>query len=130
MSENTRTVIDEVQRVPTHLTNLLGTLEQWLARVNNELDLTPEGKAPDRDLAKQLGEIAKNSKPIAQELRAWVGKVTEVQKSLSLGDKLKVSLKLIQEMSMGDRIRFYHLITETERVRPDGGIRLVVTTHG
>ena len=130
MSESTRTVIDEIQRVPAHLTSLLEMLVKWVSRLSNELDLVPEGASPPRDLAKQMGEIAKTSKPIAQELRAWVGKVTEVQKSLSLGDKLKVSLNLIQELSMGDRLRFYQLVNETERARSDGGIRLVVTRDG
>lgn len=130
MSTDTRTVIDEVERVPKHLTNLLTMLEEWQARLKNELDLVSPGKAPKPALAKQLSDISKTSKPIAQELRAWVDKVVAVNKGLSLGDKLKVSLKLIQSLSAGDRYKFYEAINEAERERTDGGIKLVVTKHG
>lgn len=127
---STDTVIDEVERVPIHLTKVLSMLERWEARVSNELDLVPEGSAPDSKLAKQLGEIAKNSKPIAQELRAWVDKVDKVVKNLSLEDKLKVSLGLIQQLSKGDRLRFYHTLMATEKKRSDDGILLAVTNYG
>ena len=128
MSDQTRTVIDEIDRVPKHLANVLTMLEDWQARLQNELDVTRNrGKMPTPGLAKQLSDITKTSKPIAQELRAWVDKVIEVNKSLSLGDKLKVSLKLIMTLSAGDRYKFYELINEAERARGDGGIKLVVT---
>ncbi len=125
-----KTVIDEVQRVPAHLTALLAMLEKWEARVSNELDKVIEGRAPPPKLAKQLGDITKNSKPIAQELRAWVGKVKEVVDSMSLEDKLKVSLNLIQSLSVGDRLRFYHHLIATEKARKDGKVLLAVTKYG
>ena len=124
---DTKTVIDEIERVPRHLTNILTLLEDWEARLKNELDAAPEGRAPKPGLAKQLSDMSKNSKPIAQELRAWVDKVIEVNKNLSLGDKLKVSAKLIQSLSAGDRYKFYGKLNEMERERGDGGIKLVVT---
>ena len=125
-----KTVIDEVQRVPEHLTDVLDILERWRLRVSNELDLVPEGHAPPPALARQLSEISKNSKPIAQELRAWVGKVKETIDTMSLDDKLKVSMNLIQDLSKGDRYKFYAHLIATEKARKDGGIILAVTNYG
>lgn len=126
---DTKTVLDEIQRVPAHLTEVLDMLERWRARCSNELDMVKEGHAPPANLAKQLSDIAKTSKPTAMELRAWVGKVTEVQKAMSLEDKLKVSLNLIQKLSRGDRLKFYQHLIQTERSRVDGGVLMVVTNH-
>jgi hypothetical protein len=128
MANDTRTIIDEIERVPKHLVEVLTMLEKWQKLLDNDLDsISRRGKMPPAGMAKQLSDIAKTSKPIAQELRAWVDKVIEVNQSLSLGDKLKVSLKLIQSLSAGDRYKFYEMVNEHERGRSDGGIKLVVT---
>ena len=123
---STGTIIDEIERVPTHLTKCLNMLERWEARVSNELDAVKEGHAPDASLARQLSEITKTSTSMAKEMRAWVGKVREAVESLSLEDKIRVSLQLIQGLSMGDRLNTYHHIRQLEEARPDGGVKLHV----
>jgi hypothetical protein len=122
-----KTIIEEIERVPGHLTKCLDMLERWESRVSNELDATPEGSAPDSGLARQLSEITKTSTSVAKEMRAWVGKVKEVVDSLSLDDKIKVSINLIQSLSLGDRLKAYNHIRQTELGRDDGGIILSVS---
>jgi hypothetical protein len=126
----TGTIIDEIERVPQHLTRCLGMLERWEARVSNELDSVDEGHAPDAGLARQLAEISKTSTSMGKEMRAWVGKVTEVVEKLSLEDKINVSLNLLQELSLGDRLKTYNHLRQLEMNRADGGCLLSVSARG
>jgi hypothetical protein len=123
---STGTIIDEIERVPSHLTRCLDMLERWEARVSNELDCVAAGSAPDAGLARQLAEITKTSTSVAKEMRAWVGKVREAVDSLSQEDKIRVSLNLIQGLSSGDRLKTYQHISQLESARQDGGLVLRV----
>ena len=97
-------------------------LERWERRVSNELDSVSAGSAPKAPLAKQLGQVTKESVTMAKEMRAWVGKVRDTVAQLSIQDKLRVSLSLIQGLGTGDRLKFYAHLAEVEKVRQDGGI--------
>lgn len=130
MSHSEDEVLHEVKRVPEHLRKVLDLLERWEARVSNVLDSKTEGHLPTDKVAKQISDLAKNSKPIAQEMRAWVDKTDQVVKNMSLEDKLAVSLRLIQGLSKGDRYKFYHRVIQAEKDRKDGGIIMAVTNHG
>ncbi len=119
---STGTIIDDIERVPAHLTKCLSMLENWEERLNFNLTSLKEGKMPDASMAKQLNEITKTSMAMAKEMRAWVGKVTEAVESLSLEDRVRVALTMIQELSSGDRLNAYNHIRQLEASRPDGGL--------
>lgn len=125
----TGTIIDEIERVPAHLTKCLSMLERWEARASNTLDALKVGHAPDAGLARQLSEISKTSVSMGKEMRAWVGKVTEVVDSLSLEDKIQVSLNLLQELGLGDRLKVYNHLRQLELDRTDGGCLLSVSAR-
>ena len=121
------TVLDEFDRVPSHLTKLLVLLEHWEERCTNELDAWKPGSIPKAPLASQIDKLAKVSVSMAKELREWQKKRKAVISSLSMEDKLLVSMRLIQGLSVGDRLKFYGKVNEVERSRKDGGIKLAVT---
>jgi hypothetical protein len=116
--------LEEVNKVPTHLANVLTMLRDWQARVQNELDAWKPGHAPKRDLAQQMDQIAKASTPMAREMRHWVGTIKKVMDTMSLEDQTKVTVKFITSLSAGDRLKFYNHLRETEAAREDGGIVL------
>ena len=120
-----QTIINEIERVPTHLTKCLDLLERWEERISTVLDSHVEGHVPKAPLAKQLSDISKVSVAMAKELRAWVGKVTEVVDKLTLPEQADISINFLQKLSVGDRVKAYQSLRERESER-DGGIKLWV----
>jgi isochorismate synthase EntC len=123
---NNRTVLDEVEAVPDHLNQLFSMLERWRQRLDIEYLAVPEGHAPEASLARQLTELSKASVSMAKEMRHWVGKVKDTSRNLSIEDQVKVSLRLIMNLSKGDRLKTYALMKDLEKQSPDGGISIHV----
>lgn len=57
---------------------------------------------------------------LSREIRAWRKSLREGARNMSLEEKLEVTMKFLQDLSLGDRKAFYKKLMELEKNRPDG----------
>ena len=85
MARKSKTVLEEVERVPALLTEILGGLEGWSKRLKKALKEAPEG-LPDAQTTKQLDTLTKSTLQVSKRMRCWACKVKEDIAALSVNE--------------------------------------------
>lgn len=95
------------------------------ARLETDMDRGLKGgddnsKAPLKEHAAMLRELATATVTLGKEVRAWSGHTRTQLDTMSPAKKAQVVLRFVQDLPLSGRRDFYEVLSRLEADRPDG----------